>query len=411
VAVKKLIGGVLSAVLIWAAAGAWAQGLQAIARIDVAGSAITERVSGDVDIRLLLSQPVPFRVFTLTGPARLVLDFREVDWSGFSSRDLVQSDKITDLRFGVFRPGWSRMVMDLARPMTVHAAELKTDAERGTGLLTVRLTNAAEGNFIADSRSLQQDAWALPKAMESPPARTRQIGDRPLFVVVDPGHGGIDPGAERQGYFEKDLMLKFARELKDALILSGRYRAALTREGDIFISLPARVSLARQLGADVLVSLHADALAEGSATGSTVYTLSEKASNAAAAELAAQHDRADLLAGVDLSDQDDQVAEILMDLARVETSARSEMLASMMVTGIAGSVGRIRKRPHLSAGFTVLKAPDIPSVLLELGFISNQSDLSNLLTVGWRQKIISGILQALDVWSVEDAAQAKLLRR
>ncbi len=149
----------------------------------------------------------------------------------------------------------------------------------------------------------------------------------------------------------------------------------------------------------------------GWATGTTVYTLSDEASDKASQYLAENQDRGDLLAGVDLTKQSDAVATVLMELARVETQSRSDLLADMVVSGVAQSIGRLRKRPHLQAGFTVLKAPDIPSILVELGFMSNESDLNNLQNYEWRVKVIEGIVLALDTWSVEDAAQGQLLRQ
>jgi len=399
------------AVLLAAAPGADAQDLQALARLDVTKSVITEKLSGDVTVTLALSQAVPYRVFTLTDPMRLVVDFKELDWSNFDKERMLQSRSVSDMRVGVFRPGWSRMVLDLKRPFKVHSAEMKVQATARTALLSVLLTHTSATDFAKGAGALEAPEWATKIGTDAVQPHLRQLGDRPLVVAVDPGHGGIDPGAKRESYLEKDLVLQFARELKDTLNLSGRYQAKLTRTEDVFVSLPDRITLARQQGADVFLSIHADALAEGKATGTTVYTLSEKASNVAAEQLAIQHDRGDLLAGVDLGQQDDEIVAVLMDMARLETSNRSESLAEMLVAGIGQSVGRIRKRPHLSAGFTVLKAPDIPSVLIELGFMSNRSDLSNLLTATWREKVAMGVLLALDSWVVEDAAQAKLLRQ
>ena len=388
-----------------------AQDLQALARVDVENSSITDERSGGVALNLQLSQPVPFRVFTLDNPPRLVLDFKEIDWTGFDKVAVDQSEAVTDLRFGIFRPGWSRLVLDLATPVLPDQTEMRVDETRGTATLSIQMIAANAEEFSDFSQLREEDGWALPKSTVAGQPKERQLGDRPVMVVIDPGHGGVDSGAEREGYEEKLLVMQFALELEEALIRTGRYKAELTRKDDVFMSLPDRISKACSLGADVFLSIHADALSEGSATGTTVYTLSNKASDNMAAELAAGHDRGDLLAGVDLSEQDDQIASVLMDMARLETDVRSEMLADFMVNGIAQSVGRIRKRPHLGAGFTVLKAPYIPSVLIELGFMSNKSDLVNLLTEGWRNKVTRGIIDALDNWTVEDAAQARLLRQ
>lgn len=396
---------------VWAQGAAQAQGLQALARVDVENSKIEDGRGGSITLQLELSQPVPFRVFTLNNPARVVMDFREIDWTGFDETAVDQSELVSDLRFGIFRPGWSRLVLDLAAPVVPDQTEMRVNDTRGTATLQIDMIAATEEAFADFSRPHEEYGWALPKSTSAGEAKQRQLGDRPVMVVIDPGHGGIDSGAVRDGFEEKFLVMQFALELEEALIRTGRYRADLTRPGDVFMSLPDRISRARELGADIFLSIHADALAEGSATGTTVYTLSDKASSTMAAELAAGHDRSDLLAGVDLAEQDDQIAGVLMDMARLETDVRSEMAAEFMVNGIAQSVGRIRKRPHLGAGFTVLKAPDIPSILIELGFLSNKADLNNLLTESWREKVVLGVIDALDNWSVEDAAQGRFLRQ
>ncbi len=387
------------------------QGLQALARLDLTRSSINGRSSGDVDIKLKLTQAVPFRVFTLGKPARLVLDFREVNFNGVSVKKLIHTDLITNMRTGLFRPGWSRMVLMLKRPMQVFEAAMQTDETQGDALVRIRLTPQSSAEFATQVGPGKADTWALPKPAVIPLAKHRPLGGRKVVVALDPGHGGIDPGAIYQRQNEADLMLTLAREVKENLVLTGRYEVKLTRKENVFMSLEERVSQARRDGADVFISLHADALAEGTATGTTVYTLSKVASNKAAAALAASHERSDLLAGVDLSAQDDLIASVLMDMARVETTPRSEKLAEAIVVGIADSVGKIRSRPRLSAGFSVLKAPDIPSVLIEFGFMSNPTDLQNLSNPKWRAQVISGLTNALDSWSIDDAAQAKLLRK
>jgi len=388
-----------------------AQQLQALARLDIAHSGITGRTSGDVDITLKLTQAVLYRVFTLDNPTRLVMDFREVNFNGVKQADLVHTDLVVAMRDGLFRPGWSRMVLQLKRPMKVFQVEMQTDPHDGDAKVVIRLTPQDPEAFAAAAGARPDDIWALPVPAIEPAAKTRPNGDRQIVVALDPGHGGIDPGAQYQGFTEAGLMLQMARELKERLVLTGRYRVFLTRTEDRFVSLQRRVSIARAGGADVFISLHADALAAGSASGTTVYTLSKVASNKAAAALAASHDRDDILAGVDLRRQDDLVASILMDMARIETMPRSERLADQLVAGIAGSVGRMRSRPRLSAGFSVLKAPDIPSVLIEFGFISNPADLANLASAKWRAKAISGVVTGLDKWSLSDAAESKLLRQ
>jgi N-acetylmuramoyl-L-alanine amidase len=232
-----------------------------------------------------------------------------------------------------------------------------------------------------------------------------------LRVVLDAGHGGIDPGAEREGTDEKTLMLAFARELKEVLLRSGRFEVVMTRDADEFVSLEGRVALAHEARADVFLSLHADALAEGQAHGAVVHLLSESASDEASALLAERHDRDELLAGVDLTGQDDEVAGILMDLARQETRPRAERLARALIKGIRAADVPLNRKPLRRASFSVLKAADIPSVLLEVGFMSSPKDLDNLRDATWRRQMAGGIRDALLAWQAEDAALSGLVRQ
>ena len=216
----------------------------------------------------------------------------------------------------------------------------------------------------ADLAEIQPVRWKIPAP------KHRQTGESPLVVVLDPGHGGIDPGAESDGVGEAELMLTFAVVLEEAIGGRTGTSSSSNPHRRFFVPLETRVSIARNAGADVFLSLHADALIEGRATGATIYTLAEEASDAASQKLAERHDRGDLLAGVDLSGQGDVVATVLMDLARTETAPRSEMLAERLVEGLS-KVTRMHKRPRLYASFSVLKSPDIPSALIELGFLSS----------------------------------------
>jgi len=362
-------------------------------------------------VELALSQPVPWRVFTLDAPPRLVVDFSEVDFAGLAVSELAEgSDRVLSVQAGLWHPGWSRLVLELAAPLAVDQAGMVS----GDAGATVRLELST-----TDAESFAAGAGAPPNllfmgdqgAAEVATAKSRQTGDRPLVVVLDPGHGGIDPGAERAGLVEADLVLSFAQALRDVLLRTGGFEVVLTRDDNRFVPLETRVSIARQAGADVFLSLHADALAQGRATGATVYTLSDEASDIASQKLAERHDRADLLAGVDLTHQDDAVALILMDLARRETAPRSDRLAAALVEGIHSATGSTYKTPQMQADFSVLKAPDIPSVLVELGFLSSEADRKKLSSPEWRQQAAEGIRDALLYWAIEDAAEAVRLRQ
>lgn len=372
-----------------------AQELSALARLIPGQSSIRDNSAG-ADIVLALSQPVPWRVRLLDHPPRLVLDFREIDWTGLPDVTLA-AKSVLDLRAGVFRPGWSRLVLALSGPMVVGQAEMSTTT--GT-VLRLRLDVASAGAFAAKAAAPEPPEWATPKPADLP-ARTADPGD-PLVIVLDPGHGGIDPGAERDGFNEADLVLTFARELKELIVRDGRFAVVMTRDDDTFVPLEARISIARAAGAFVLISLHADTLAEGEAVGATIYTLSDQASDEASAALAERHDRDDLLAGVDLTEQDDLVAEVLMDMARTRTNPRTARLALALETSILAADLKMHRHPRQQASFSVLKSPDIPSLLLELGFLSSARDLARLRDPEWRNKMAAALRDGLNVWVEQD---------
>nr|WP_275116103.1 N-acetylmuramoyl-L-alanine amidase [Aliiroseovarius subalbicans] len=385
------------------------QELSALARLVGEGVTLDDTRRG-MTLDLGLSQPVPWRVFTLDAPPRLVLDFSELDWTGLDPAGLLAgSDRVESLNHGLYRPGWTRLVLELAEPLAVEQAGMRADATGAHVKIVLGKTDAEAFALAAGAPASALFAGEL--GAETFEAKARQTGDQPLVVVLDPGHGGIDPGAERDEVIEAELMLQFARELKETLLRTEGFEVVLTRDDDRFVPLETRVSIARQAGADVFLSLHADALAQGRATGASVYTLSAEASDLASQKLAERHDRADLLAGVDLSQHDDAVALVLMDMARVETAPRSARLADALVEGIHSATGSTHKTPRLEAGFSVLKAPDIPSVLIELGFLSSEQDRKNLVSQTWRTRAAEGIRDALLYWAIEDAAEAVRLRQ
>ena len=303
----------------------------------------------------------------------------------------------------MFRPGWSRLVMELAGPMLVAEAAMQTT---GGALVHVVLRPAGAEEFAAKAAEPEPDGWALPKHAVLQPVPPR--GEGPLVVVLDPGHGGIDPGAERDGTSEAKLMMIFARTLKEVLLRDGGFQVVLTREEDIFVPLETRISVAHEAGAQVFISLHADALAEGEAVGATVYTLDDEASDKASATLAERHNRDDLLAGVDLRQQDDLVVQVLLDMARTETAPRTARLADSLVAAIQKASLKMHRRPQQTGSFSVLKSPDIPSVLLELGFLSSAGDMARLSDTEWRQTMAQAIRDGLKAWGTDDSARAAL---
>jgi len=330
------------------------------------------------------------------------VDFRTVEFAALDASALGTAPAATGLRAGPLRADWSRLVIDLARPMAVESAGMSTGEGGGAARIEIRLAPARAAD-LAEAPPWESPAFR-PEPQVLAPARRPAPGETRPMVVLDPGHGGIDPGAVREGHHEADITLAFARELRELLRRDGRLRVALTREDDVFVSLEGRIAAARRAGADLFVSIHADAVAEGVARGAQVYTLSESASSRAAAELAERHDRDDLLAGVDLTGQDDRIARVLMDMARLETGPRTEALADALVAALAEAEIALHARPRESAAFAVLKAPDVPSVLVEIGFMSTPSELDKLLSQTWRRRAAEALAGGLADWAAADAA-------
>jgi len=385
-----------------------AQTLTALARVDPDQSQISDSWFGRTDITLGLSLGVPFRVVLLDNPARLIVDFREADWSGVRPQMILpKPGRITDVRFGTFRPGWSRLVADLAEPMVPVEIGMPVDPASGAATLQIALETTDAASFAAATGAPVSPAWA--QAVAPPPAQADPDDDR-FIVAIDPGHGGVDPGAQRENISEKDLMLNIARNLQEILIRDG-VEVVLTRSEDVFVALETRVAIAHQARADLFVSLHADSLRQGGARGATVYTLSDEASDTATAHLAARHNRADIIAGADLTGSDDQVAGVLLDLARQETEPRADEIADVLIAEMAKAGGPMNRRPKREAGFSVLKSADIPSVLIEVGFLSSDRDLKNLRDPVWRAVMTDAIAKAILVWRDQDAARAPLVRQ
>ncbi|MHA1568938.1 MAG: N-acetylmuramoyl-L-alanine amidase family protein, partial [Alphaproteobacteria bacterium] len=236
---------------------------------------------------------------------------------------------------------------------------------------------------------------AAPAPAEPPPVKPARRADQRPLIAIDAGHGGVDPGAiGSRGTYEKKITLAFARELKRQLDATGRFRATLTRERDIFVRLRGRIAIARRAGADLFISLHADSLGSRRPRGASVYTLSNKASDKEAAALAAKENKSDLIAGVDLTHENPVVANILIDLAQRETMNQSARFAKTLIREMGRDM-RLMRNTHRFAGFAVLKAPDVPSVLIELGYLSNPTEEKLLNSAAYRKKATGAIVRAI----------------
>ena len=368
------------------------------------GSYARDVVFSGTEIRIQHTQGVPFRIYTLNAPKRLIVEFNSVIFAGFEEAMFSRSQSITGVRAGALKSGWSRMVFDLARPMLVERAGVTVAHETAQAELIIRLTKTNDDRFAADAKKMV--------AKQTVVTTTGNTSNADQFVIVlDPGHGGIDPGAVAGDAQEADLMLSLAREIRDILRKSDGVQVHLTRDEDVFVSLEDRVSAAHALSADVFLSLHADIVTDGQAFGTTVYTLSETASDEATAKLALRHDRGEILFGVDLRGADDEVSGILIDLARLETIPQSKELAGAVVDAVLMEFGRVNSRPIRHANFSVLKAPDIPSILVEAGFMSSSQDLENLKSPEWRTRFSRALVAGILDWYLSDAALAPLRRQ
>ncbi|MCW1950047.1 MAG: N-acetylmuramoyl-L-alanine amidase [Octadecabacter sp.] len=401
--------GAMCASLIILGSVVGAQEFSALARLDVTQSGADDGFR-HTEVELFLSQPVPYRVFTLDEPRRLVMDFREVDFRGADAAAFTQSDWITDARFGGLRPGWSRMILDLSDPVRVDEAGMRVNDVDGTARISVVLNAATGDEFTAASGAPNDPDWAFLMAAD-PAAVAPQVDDGPLVIVIDPGHGGIDPGADVADVHEADVMLALALELAAALGRIEGVQPAVTRADDTFVPLQERLTLARGARADLFISLHADALEGVQASGASVYTLTSKAAEAASQRMAERHESGDLLAGVDLSGQGDEVAMVLQDLVRVETAASGERFADQLVIAMRDTGAVLNSRPRRQAELAVLNAADFPSILLEVGFLSNPDDRTRLTSAQGRAPIVAAVTLAVGRWAIEEAAVEPLIRQ
>lgn len=340
-----------------------------------------------------LSEETTFRHEVLTGPDRLVIDLDRSFVAASAQRMTGRSlPAIGALRAGLFMAGQSRIVIDLARPVLVERADFVRQA--GVARLVVQLRATSAEAFMAQARL--DSARRMTSRMVRPEPPPDDQGDTRPLVVIDPGHGGIDPGASgARGETEKDIVLAIGLALRDRLARSGRVRVAMTREDDRFVSLGERVKFARAREARLFVSLHADSLAgEPDVRGASVYTLSDRATDALAARAAEKENRADLVAGLDADEEaKGGIEPILLDLARRETRAFGQLAARQTVTALGN---RTHKTPLRGAGFRVLRAPDMPSILIELGYLSNPQDLRALVDGNDQKSLAETLAHALE---------------
>jgi len=337
-----------------------------------------------------LTSPAKFEIFLAGDPYRAVIDLPDVEWHLAATTE--GKGLISVVRYGPAKPGTSRVVLDLREPAVVAKSFTLPPHGEAPYRVVVDLRPASREEFMAAARG--NTASVGSRQTESPTAARR--GPLKHVVAIDAGHGGIDPGAVgADGSFEKDITLAAALAVREALIATKRYDVVMTRDTDGFIALRDRFKVAQAAGAEAFVSLHADILADRSVRGATVYTLSENASDAEAAALAARENKADMLAGVDLSDHSPQVAQILIELTQRVTMNASAVLAREMVDELR-SVIPLMHNTHRFAGFAVLKSPEVPSILIEMGYLSNRTDERQLKEARFRAKLGAATVRAFD---------------
>lgn len=406
-----------------------------------------------------LNRAVSYSVYVIDDPYRVVVDLPDVQFAMPPEVGDEGGGLIRAFRFGQLAPGKSRIVIDTNGPVLIEKSFV-LNPENGQPariiidiIQTNRRTFARvkatekptrsvvetpapdtlaellkrEGVARIDEEAEKAEyariaAGLVPRPRPKPSrvdATSRRSSESALppnsqtvkpVVVIDPGHGGIDGGTvSRRGTLEKQVVLSFARELRRKLRATGRFDVYMTRNEDKFISLGTRVKFARARKADLFIAVHADSLRKRGVRGATVYTLSEKASDAEAAALAEKENNADFIGGVDLGDDAGEVADILLDLALRETKNHSIYFARRLVKNLK-PVAPLNRRPMRSAGFKVLRAPDIPSVLLELGYLSNRHDESNLISSKWRRRAATAVTAAIEgFFSPEVAARQQQL--
>lgn len=343
-----------------------------------------------------LNKSIGFEVFTLADPYRVVVDFPQIGWKMDPKAASPSLGLVKGYRYGSYKPGTSRMVIDLTGPVVLaNKFLLPPDTKVPEYRLVLDFAPTDRASYL-NAAGWKGEADPTEAEPEIRTADTPESRGAPPVIVIDAGHGGVDPGATGvTGTLEKDVVLGVAQSLAAELRNSGRFKVYMTRDSDIFLSLKARVALGRKYRADLFISIHADAAPASGARGASVYTLSEQASDREAEALASAENQSDIIAGVDLRKEPDIVTSILIDLAQRETKNRSARFAQLLIPELH-KVGSLTHRTHRFAGFRVLKAPDVPSVLIELGYLTNVDDESAMRGTRWRKGMAKAIAQAVD---------------
>ena len=353
---------------------------------------------------LELEQPVPFRMFTLNNPERLVVDIPDIAWKVTSTPKLAGT-AIKQYRTGLFKQGITRIVLDLNGPVALVRNDSLAESNKFRIILDIAPITAKKSEIINFETS-DWNAYFNQKnrVAEQKQEQKQTVKKKKPVIVLDAGHGGIDPGGVVPGVREKDIVLSFAKLLKGKIEAQGKYKTVLTRDKDVYVPLRDRFKIAEKADADMFISIHADKIHVKSIRGLTIYTLSEKASDDESAALAQQANRADILVGHNVNEYDSVTSDILIDRALEATTEQSWRIAKLMVRSLKGQVP-ISRKPHRFAGFAVLKSPNVPSILIELGYLTNESDFKNLRSKNFKNNVSDKLILGIDAYFKELAGQ------
>lgn len=370
----------------------------------VVATAASLTVEGDATIfSLVLSKGVQAKIFTLDSPYRIIIDLPDASFNLPPGTGSEPNGLIKVFRYGLFAEHKARLVIEATGPVKLASAGMTRAGSGSSVVLNIKLVATDEVTFAAGigsggeaDKEAEEDASALPSPKPPKGAKSKPI------VVVDAGHGGIDPGAiGANNLNEKNIVLAVAQQLAATLEKSGHYEVRMTRTRDVFVSLDKRLKLSAEFGADLFISLHADSISETAfaenVRGATIYTLSEKATDERSRLMAEKENASDLIAGLSGVDESgkDQVKDILFDLMRRETSNFSANFSKLLAARLTKSIA-MSKDPQRSAAFKVLKQAHAPSVLVELGYMSNSRDQAEMTSKGWQEKVSTSIAAAVE---------------
>lgn len=361
-----------------------------------------------------LSAPTKFRAFVMASPDRILLDVADFKWKvGGINRPA--GSLVTDIRYGTLGGGKGRLVLETSRPVIIKSAFLIEKGKSQPDRLVIDFSPTSAAIMDGTSTQIMGDMQTTPPepapvSVNKPQGKKGKVkkdlpkddlsvdteAQKQKLIILDPGHGGQDPGALGvNGVYEKTIVLAVGLELRKQLEAAG-YRVEMTRSTDVFIPLYDRVKFARKKRGDLFISLHSDSISRSNVTGASVYTLSDKASDKETEKLAERENKSDLIAGIDLSHQEEDVAGILIDLAARDTMNQSRYLARTVITTFDRSGVGILDTKYRSAGFAVLKAMDIPSILVEMGYLTNRNDVEKLSSASYQSRIASSLKASVD---------------